>query len=395
MKAKIDFKPTPLPARPGLLTFLNQMPSFTGLGSNITGAGSSLTKLGVVNGTFVNAEATAKTLGSGFRFAGMGLAIVDFFRIPAIYIAAWQLGVKIPANRNRNLSWIYASLLLASSFVALAIPATAPIIALCTATLGLAVSLFSFGRYFYIKHKVAKALDTVSVDLAKAEAALDVLQQEVLVQEQHLTAAVGLGDHEKTQQLIAVIDTLHQRFNTQKDEIQTLHDRKFKLEHKLLQQGMGRFMDKTVGVGLASLSLIGLTLSMFFPPLGVTLLAVSACLGLTYTVGRMVAPSVVAYFQARAKAAAAQEAYIELTDEESSTLTKTLDVANPSQVQSLELVDQSTITITCKLGSPSGYKPLADSPVASFPSVLAHMPRKHAYAPEHSVDAVMNLSAQI
>lgn len=88
------------------------------------------------------AATAAQAAGNGFQWAGLGLALIDFFRIPLIYLAALLIGQKPPITLNKNARWLYSTVLLVLTIISLTVPAAAPPIALVTAILGFGCSVF-------------------------------------------------------------------------------------------------------------------------------------------------------------------------------------------------------------------------------------------------------------
>ena len=88
-------------------------------------------------------------------------------------------------------------------------------------------------------------------------------------------------------------------YEAQKNDLQTLYDKKLKCEKKLKNKGFMGLADKGITVALSSLGLIGLTLSLFFPPVGLAILATSATLAGLYLIARVGFPVVAKWIAER------------------------------------------------------------------------------------------------
>ncbi len=297
MNEKIEFKPTLPVKRKGILAVLYWLPEFTGFGRNVTGTATLLTRWGQIKGTFEHAINTAKSLLNSFMYSGFALAIVDFIRVPVIYLAAWQLGESAHVTATKNVRLFYAGLSLGLSVTALAIPVAAPPIAIISATLGVLVSIISLAKFFYRRHQVAKELVQKNVELDDLKNEFALLQKESAEKELSLQAAISQNDCEHINQLFGAVDELQLRFDEKKGKLQALYDQQYKLEQKQSKRGMSLFFDKVLGVSLSSSALIGVTVSLFFPPTGLAILAVSAGLGTLYIIGRMTYPVFQGLFQ--------------------------------------------------------------------------------------------------
>lgn len=287
MAVPIQFKPNPPKKHQGVFALLDWLPELTGFGRNVTGTGALLTRWGQLKGSFEHSMHTANSLLNSFKYSVLALAIIDFIRIPVTYLAAWQLGEKIPVSATKNARWFYASLSLSLSLAAVTMPAVAPVIAIVSSSLGLLVSLVSLGKFFYRRHRVGRELDDIGVEIERREGDFRLLQAACAEKVRCLQQAIALGEQRQIRQVGMESHVLQQRFDVQRAVLQQLHDKKYKLELKQSKRGMALFFDKALAVGLASLVLIGVTISLFFPPIGLAVLTVSAGLGMLYLVGRI------------------------------------------------------------------------------------------------------------
>ncbi|MGL5742596.1 MAG: hypothetical protein ACRCXC_08630 [Legionella sp.] len=56
-------------------------------------------------------DAGSETLTNGLHIGAMVFAIIEFFRIPLIYLTAYLLNEKVPINVNNNSRWLYSTFL--------------------------------------------------------------------------------------------------------------------------------------------------------------------------------------------------------------------------------------------------------------------------------------------
>lgn len=126
--------------------------------------------------TATHHASTLKSVGTGFAGASIALHGLDFLRIPAIYLASFILGRKVPFTLKNNAKWLYAASLLALSIAALAVPAVAPFIGIAAASLAVAVGAFTLARHFYRKREIKKELADIKAEIKKAENELEDLK---------------------------------------------------------------------------------------------------------------------------------------------------------------------------------------------------------------------------
>ncbi|WP_133127592.1 hypothetical protein [Legionella nagasakiensis] len=301
MQEPIHFKAEPQKRRSKVLTNLRQLPLVSDIGHHIAESGVEVTHLSEIEGVFRHTEHTAKSLSSGFHLAALVFGVIDFVRIPAIYLSSWMMGESIPVSLSKNARWFYASALIGLAITALAVPVAAMPIALAGAFLGLGVSLLSLGKFYYRKIQLQEELIKVMQELAEKGKVLSSLQKEASETESHLRQAFDEGDVEKIKTLSAGVIVMQQEFDTLKAQLQILHGHKAVIEKKQLKRRTLGFVDKVIGVGLASLTVIGVVLSLFSPPVGVGILAASAIAGGAYILGRATYPIAKKWWQGRSE----------------------------------------------------------------------------------------------
>ncbi|MDI9819063.1 MULTISPECIES: hypothetical protein [unclassified Legionella] len=287
MQQKPDFKPQPLSENSVFLALLNKVPLLSGFLRNIDNSGKSLSKLAIVHGHVTHAT---KVAGSGFQWGSLGLAIIDFVRIPIIYLAASLLrseGQKSPITLSRNARLLYSSVLLGLTITAIAVPALAAPIAVVAASLGFATSVFLLGKHFYDRAQLKKALNKIPAEIADKEAELTDLQVKAAGLERTIKEGNANFNEMETE-----FKDLEQRFRAKAKEIQELYDKQLHLQQKLEKMNSGKVADRCMAIGLSALAVIGVGLALAFPPIGLGIVAGSAVLGGAYVIGRLALPLV-------------------------------------------------------------------------------------------------------
>ena len=234
---------------------------------------------------------------SGVQFAGLTLSIIDFFRIPAIYLGAAIVGEKPPITLSRNVQWLYSGVTLGLTIAALAIPIAAPPIAIALAGLGLGVSIATMAKTVYHRYKAPKELKLTEETIEEESKRLHELHEKALDLEKkiHLAEAENTSPEElmkDREELEATLTEFNTTFSDKKETLQTLYNKKIQCEALLEKHDTPAVMDKGIGIALSALALTGLTLSLFFPPLGFALLTASAVAGASYIVSRTLFPIV-------------------------------------------------------------------------------------------------------
>lgn len=227
------------------------------------------------------------SISAAFHFGGTVMAAIDFIRIPLVYLSAYLLDQEVPVNLDNNARWFYSGALLALTITALAVPATAPVIAFVVAGSGLGVALFLLGRTLFERYQLSKERNQLQDSIKIEEGRMVLLQQEANKLERLLDDA---PDDEQIKVILQKIAVLQDHYTAQKSLILELKNKELHVEQKIKEVGMLRVLDKSVSVTLASVSVIGLVVSLFFPPVGLWILAGAAIVGGTYLLGRLATP---------------------------------------------------------------------------------------------------------
>lgn len=284
IQAELNYTPKPVAKDKLLLAILNRIPFLTGLLNSFDKAGTAASKLVEVTGHISTGVQNAST---GFQYLGLAIDSLNFIRIPLIYLAAFIIGEKPPINLTNNAKWLYSAVVLALAIVAVTVPVTAPFIAIGAAALAFGVSAFTLGKFIYEHHQLKKAEKQLTAEISKAEEALAEYKQQAETLEQKLKTD---PDPEEYKALLEQVEDLKKNYDVKAKQLMKLQDKKLENDSKLKEMGWIKGLDKGVTLVLGAVAVIGAVLTLYFPPVGLGILAGAAVLGGLYAVGRMTAP---------------------------------------------------------------------------------------------------------
>jgi hypothetical protein len=221
-----------------------------------------------------------------FMLDSLALFFINFFRIPFIYLTAYWSGKKVPLTLSNNTRWAYSAILLGLAITALAAPVTAPVIAFVSAGFALVGSAIYLRNILLERQKLSREIKLLDLTLVVEERNMLGIQEQAKILEERLN---GACDDKSIRDVCNHITELGKQYEAQKIKIQDLYNKQ-----ALYQQLMNEFnfkkIDKAVSVFMASATVIGLVVSLFFPPAGLVILATVAFASTTYIVGRASAP---------------------------------------------------------------------------------------------------------
>lgn len=298
MLTKLTFIPEPSTKKKPIFNLLKKIPLLTGFLSSVDRAGHSLSNLAQIEG---DVSEVLKNVMVGYQFAGLTLVIIDFLRIPIIFAAAAIYHEKLPFTLSKKAKWAYSAVLLGLTITALSLPFTAVPIALTMASLGLVSSLFTMGKILKDQYQLRAKLKSIKNDIALETAELNGLHAQAVDLENLLHEAESKKDN--TAQAAALrtqLGDIKHKFdklldNNKSAKLQSLYNQQFQCEEKLKRKGLAAVMDRGVAVSLASLAVIGIAISIFFPPIGLGMVAATAILGAVYIVGRITIPLITSW----------------------------------------------------------------------------------------------------
>lgn len=250
--------------------FFTQFPFLITLLKTIDKTGQSVDKLA----SFYYATKGLTQAARGFQITATVLAGIDFITVPLAFLACRLLGKTFPFTFSTAAKWIYSAVIFALAITALAVPAIAIPIALTTVSLALATSLFTLGKHFWLKQKLVRELNNNNEKLSNIEEKIE----NIRILANDLTANQENKSH---------ICALFEQRQSLLIERQHFVNKNAELSQKQKHLSIPRLADKTVGVILASVTLVGLVLGAFFPPVGLSILVATSISSLAYLVGRV------------------------------------------------------------------------------------------------------------
>ncbi|WP_147279864.1 hypothetical protein [Legionella worsleiensis] len=283
MQRPIDYHVS-LKAKQSLLrTAVERIPWLSKVSLSVDDAAEAVIKIGErvsdLNDSFGN-----ESVAHGFHQAALVMSALDFVRIPFIYLAAFILNEKIPFKLSNNARWMYSGFLLSLTIIALVIPVTAPVIAFVGAGTGFLFGGFLLIRTLYTRYTLGREQRELHMQLWEEEETMRLLQSAASKLEKQLSAS----PHDES--MILKCTELEKDYEAQKSLILELKNKELRINQKIERVGMMPVMDKTVSLGLTSLSIIGLVLSLFFLSTGQTVLLGVAIAGGIYLFARLTPP---------------------------------------------------------------------------------------------------------
>jgi hypothetical protein len=260
------------------IALFKKVPFLSGFLRSVDGTGVALSKLAYIEG-----RELAGSINSGFRVAGVIIAFIDFIRIPLMFLAAWLLGCPLPITLSHAGRWLYSAVVLGLALAGILAPIpVAPIIALVAGSLSLAVSVFIFAKHYYDRPQIKQDIIQGAINIERAELKL----QKLLRTAQHLS--VLLHDPGEADNYLVYVNQIRQmqtKLQRRKEKLQKLYDKRFENTQLLKELNGSGVRDKTVGIALAMVAVIGLALAIFFPHIGLVLFALSAAASGLYLIG--------------------------------------------------------------------------------------------------------------
>lgn len=272
-----QIKPDALTEQKLWVKFLKKFPLIENLMENL---GLNNEAISQFANTFTPLSSSLQTASGGIHIGLTALgAGSNFFLIPIIFLIAALTGEKAPITLSNGAKWVYSAIVLSLVVVAFVIPAIAPPIALATAGLGMMISLFSIGKISLERYNLNKGLNFIKEYEAKREQFEEDLKK---TEESNLSP-----------QNIESLQEKRNYLNENKEKYKELKKKENELKYRKENQvGYGKIMDKGVGVLISALVLTGLTLALFFPPIGFGIVLGAGALGLTYAIARISYPLV-------------------------------------------------------------------------------------------------------
>ncbi len=293
MFGPVDYKLVALTRESLLKAATEKIPMLSRLLQNVGDSGESAAKIGERVSDLANTSAS-QSVSYGFHIGSVAIAAFDFVRIPFIYLSAYVLGKEVPFTLDNNIKWAYSGILMALAITALTVPVAAPIIGFIAASIGISVSTFLLGKTLYERYQLGREYKKLKKELNREEEEMSLIQQEAQILHDRLKKAT---DEQSIIDVYTDIVLLQERYIAQKKVVEKLKTDELHLQQKIAQVGMVQVLDKGVGIALGCLTIVGLSLSLFFPPVGMGILAGTAIAGGVYLAGRLAAPLVHSFGQ--------------------------------------------------------------------------------------------------
>lgn len=220
-------------------------------------------------------------LAHDFHMGAIALTVINFFRIPVMYLFGRLMGQPVPFALSDKLRLGYSTLLLALTITALAAPVTAPVIAFISASIGLALSTFFMGKLIYERYQLAKQEKSLNQDIKIAEGKLDEMRREAAELEQ------AFGHNDRDSAVLARIDELRQSYDEHLLHMQGLYDKRAQNEQLIAKFTKANVFLRTTSFLLAALAIVGLIVALFLPPIGLGILAGVAITSSALVMGKL------------------------------------------------------------------------------------------------------------
>ncbi|WP_131782577.1 hypothetical protein [Legionella gresilensis] len=283
MARPINFKPRSVSRKSKILDLFKLIPGLDEIFDRINDTGENFSALMQLKESLAAGASIAQSSFHGLR---LGLAIIDFVRIPAIFLAAALLGQKVPVTLSKAGKWAYAGAMVALAALMVAIPGAVPILAVLIAGFILGNSIFTLGRLLYQRYQLKNDLKNVAKQIHEETQDLNKLQLEA---QSLKTQLEQTNEYERTVLLKAYI-VLKEEYANRCKSLQALYDKKEVYTYKLAKRDNLAVLDKTAAVLLSAGILLGVAIAIAFPPVGFAVAAACAAVGVLYLISRIAIP---------------------------------------------------------------------------------------------------------
>jgi hypothetical protein len=224
---------------------------------------------------------------AGMQFGGLSLAAIDFFLVPMVYLYAYISGQKVPINLNNNARWAFAALAFSLTLASILVPGVAPILGLVGAGLGLGASCFLLGKTLYKRYQLGKEKRAIEGDIERAEKEMQEIQHRANALQLELKDSKSDA---KAYDMLREVAILGEDYTRQKTRFEALKKTEVELNIKIKKLGTIHVLDRGLGVAFAALALAGVVVSVFFPPIGLGILAAVSAVSIVYVAARLISP---------------------------------------------------------------------------------------------------------
>ena len=253
-----------------------------------TGAGTTLSDL-----------VSTQELATGFHIGSVALSAIDLVRLPFFYLAAFIMGQKAPPFKlSDSLKMLYSASLVAFGVAGLLVPPLVPSFLTVAGVVGVGLGVSGLIQLYRDRASTNAQLDSVRKALQAMQSEIKPLQNEAL--ELKKAFDVIMDDKEKTffqkrgeaTTYLSRINDLERRFDSDfHPKLQILLNQEAQYAAKLkVMKNASTVMNRSVGVALAVLGLVGAVMLFVFPPAGLGILAAGALLSGGYLLARFAGP---------------------------------------------------------------------------------------------------------
>lgn len=273
-----EFTPDPITDENLLVIILNSIPLLSGLLGSASGTGKAL----------INLVQYIKTTAQGVAVAGKVLGVagvvadgLNFFRIPAVYLACFVLRIKPPFTLTNNLKFLYAAVVLALGVAGIFVAPGVALTLVSTAIgLGTVYNGYLFGKTIYDRYRLGKEIKELDSNIANGYIELENIKK----------IAAGLDEHTET------VGELFKQYEQKSKEMQKWVNKKSKKQLERSKKNMLAILDEGVIAGLSVLAAVGVGLFLVNPVMGLTVLSGAGLVGLGYVAGRVITKAIYDYF---------------------------------------------------------------------------------------------------
>lgn len=219
---------------------------------------------------------------TSFNNLGLITAAANFLTLPMLFLACKILKKPSPVTLTTFGEWIYSAVLLTLAITAVAAPITAPFIGAALILMGLGYSTYLLDKFLKEKKKLPLKISLIEQELNELEALLSAQKNSMFDLQsnlQHMNAET-LMEHQTL--ITECTQNIEQTYQSKAE----LLKKKMIMTRELEAYNEAALMDYCIGVAVSSTLVLGLCLSLFFPPVGFLITTTATCMGAGYLLGR-------------------------------------------------------------------------------------------------------------
>lgn len=215
--------------------------------------------------------------------ASFGLLVFDFFRIPLIYLAAYLLNEKIPFTLTNKAKWLYSAMLLGLTLTALLVPPFAFVITVSLSSISLVLSFFLLGHAINDYYRMTNRLKIINTTMSTIDQEIETITKKIEILQRALEKTDEPELLEAIYDIIQRLDEQYQHLELKKELYIPLENERVETKNAIQGVKVFTILDRVLAVNLSMLAMIGLIVSLFFPPVGFAIMMTASIIGLTYT----------------------------------------------------------------------------------------------------------------